>query len=300
MIRPYQNNELLEILKINENAPGLIKGKTINFISSYISRSENTSFNLESFNKSLNINLPFFESQQKGKINKTITNENNITEERDLYLIQKLNNFSISPKKLFIILNKKRRGRPKQKQEEINKNEDNHYIKIHDKNTSDNLLRKIQVHYLSFIVLFLNEILGFLNLKKQFLRLNYQFKMNVKKEFFNSLKVKTIGDIICNQISNKYKCEQNYNENIYKKTKGNVVLKNLYSENYLLFFKKIYIKSEKIINLREYGLNKKIILSDKVKMFKDLIKNKDNIYKEKIINSVNHHFLNNSLLFKTE
>ena len=300
MIRPYQNNELLEILKINENAPGLIKGKTINFISSYISRSENTSFNLESFNKSLNINLPFFESQQKGKINKTITNENNITEERDLYLIQKLNNFSISPKKLFIILNKKRRGRPKQKQEEINKNEDNHYIKIHDKNTSDNLLRKIQVHYLSFIVLFLNEILGFLNLKKQFLRLNYQFKMNVKKEFFNSLKVKTIGDIINNQIRNKYKCEQNYNENIYKKTKGNVVLKNLYSENYLLFFKKIYIKSEKIINLREYGLNKKIILSDKVKMFKDLIKNKDNIYKEKIINSVNHHFLNNSLLFKTE
>jgi hypothetical protein len=35
-------------------------------------------------------------------------------------------------------------------------------------------------------------------------------------------------------------------------------------------------------------------------MFKDLIKNKDNVYKVNINNSAKHNFMINSLLFKTE
>ena len=302
MSKTNQNNELFEISKINGNMPGLRKENEFNFISPYISRSGNNVFNLESYDASLNFNFPIFDFQEKGKINISTTDEKSPTEERELYLIQRINNFSISPLKLFTTLNKKRRGRPKQKgkQEEINKNEDKDYIKIHDKYRSDNVLRKIQVHYLTFIVLFLNEILAFLNFKQTFRKFSYKFKMNVKKEFVNSLKTKTIGDIICTQRSNKYKCDLNHNKKIYEETRGNKILKNLYSENYMTLFRKIYFKSEKIINLREYGLNTKIILSDDVRMFKDLIKNKDNVYKVNINNSAKHNFMINSLLFKTE
>ena len=50
--------------------------------------------------------------------------------------------------------------------------------KVHDKNATDNLLRKVQVHYLSFIVSFLNEILKALNYKQRFFQLNYRMKQN--------------------------------------------------------------------------------------------------------------------------
>ena len=302
MNRSYQNNELYEISKINVNTPELRKVNDINFISPYISKSDNNEFNLESYNASFSFNFPIFGLKKERYMNKALTDEKSPTEERELYLIQRQNNFSISHQKPFIILNKKRRGRPKTKrnQEEINKNEDKDYNKSHDKNRSDNVLRKIQVHYLTFIVSFLNEILSFLNLKQKFLRLSYKNKMNVNKEFVNSLKTKTIGEIMCLQISSKYKYDLNYNENIYEKIKGNNVLKNLFSENYLLLFRKIYFKSEKIINLREYGLNEIIILSDEVKMFKDLLKNEDNVYKEIIKKFAKRNYLINSLLFKAE
>ena len=47
------------------------------------------------------------------------------------------------------------------------------------------------------------------------------------------------------------------------------------SESYLSLFKKIYYKSSKIINLKEYGLDQNIVLSKEVKIFDDLLKSKD-------------------------
>ena len=301
MKRPYQNNELYEISNIIGKTPELIEQNEIDFILPHISSNESNALYLESLNASLNNNLPIFERQEEEKKNNTNQDELGPTEERELYFIENLQNLSISPRNPFVIFNKKKRGRVKQErnQEEINEKEDNDYIKIHDKNTSDNLLRKIQVHYLSFIVVFLNEILAFLNIKQRFLKLNYEFKSNIKKEFVNSLKAKTIGDIIRTQISIKYKKDLNYNNNIYAKTKGNKVLNKIYSENYLLFFRKIYFKSDKKINLRDYGLNKEIKLSDKAKLYKDLIKNLDDVYKKNICNCVRNNFIDN-LLFKTE
>ena len=301
MKRPYQNNELYEISNIIGKSHELIEQNEIDFILPHLSSNESNALYLESFNASLNNNLPIFERQEEEKKNNTNQDGLGPTEERELYFIENLQNLSISPRNPFVIFNKKKRGRVKQErnQEEINEKEDNDYIKIHDKNTSDNLLRKIQVHYLSFIVVFLNEILAFLNIKQRFLKLNYEFKSNIKKEFVNSLKAKTIGDIIRTQISIKYKQDLNYNNNIYVKTKGNKVLNKIYSENYLLFFRKIYFKSDKKINLREYGLNKEIKLSDKAKLYKDLIKNLDDVYKKNICNCVRNNFIDN-LLFKTE
>ena len=164
------------------------------------------------------------------------------------------------------LLTKKRRGR-----QTSNKNG-----KAHDKNSTDNLLRKIQVHYMTFIICFINEILNQLNYQQTFLKLDYEYKKNVSKKFSDILKNKNLSDIICNKISNKYKKEDiNRNKIIYEQIKDDLIFKNLFKENYLEFFKNIYYKSVNKINLIKYGLNKEIILpKNKVKMFKDLIEEK--------------------------
>lgn len=172
-------------------------------------------------------------------------------------------------------LTKKKRGRGKAPN--LEKND-----KIHDKFSTDNLLRKIQVHYLTFIVNFINIILKKLNYEQRFFKLDYELKKNVNKKNFDSLKNKTIGEILCNKISIKYK-KQNVNANfeIYDQIKDNEILKKILSENYIKLFKKIYYKSNKIINLREYGLNEEIILTKPVKMFKDLLKDNEALDKNK-------------------
>ena len=164
---------------------------------------------------------------------------------------------------------KKGRGRQRQN---IN-NDSNNIPKVHNKFSTDNLLRKIQVHYLSFIISFLNEILEQLNFKQKFFKLDYIFKKNVNMKFVESLKQKNLGEIICNKISSKYKKDdKNSNIKIYEEIKNNEILNNILSENYLKFFKKIYYKNNRNINLKEYGLDKDILLSKKVKLFEDLFK----------------------------
>ena len=149
---------------------------------------------------------------------------------------------------------------------------DNNFI--HDKNSSDNLKRKIHVHFLSFIVSYLNEILKNLNYKQRFLQLNYRFKKNINNEYLKFIKKQSIGDIIRKPISYKYKLENKYyNEIIYEQIKENEILNKILSQSYLNLFKNIYYKSNNIISLKEYGLNKNIFLSTKVKMYKDLLYN---------------------------
>ena len=153
--------------------------------------------------------------------------------------------------------------------------------KTHDKNSSDNLLRKIQVHYLTFIISFINEILQNLDIKLKFNQIDYKFKMNISNKYLESLKSKTIGQIICNKISPKYKYKED-NALIYEKIEDTLI-KRVLSENYLTLFRNIYYNSCYKINLREYGLDKTIILSKQVKMFKDLVKKFDSKNENKII-----------------
>ena len=148
--------------------------------------------------------------------------------------------------------------------------------KFHDKNRVDNLKRKIQVHYMSFILSFLNEIITQLKIVKQFLKIDYHIKKDVHKNKLNELKEKTIGDIISGEISTKYKHnDKNHNKIIVDDLSKNEVLRNILSQNYLSFFKEFYYKSNNRISLRRFGVDEEIILSDKVKMYKDFLKNKD-------------------------
>ena len=57
------------------------------------------------------------------------------------------------------------------------------------------------------------------------------------------MKEKTIGQIICNKISNKYK-EENSNILLYDKIKRNTIMKKILEINYLKLFEIYYVRKE--------------------------------------------------------
>ena len=276
MIRSNKNEEQFCILNFNAN---ILRDRANNSYLSYKSINQNSMEN--SYNS-----LPIFDwEEEKKRSNNSIDEDIN----ENLYILHPKDKPSKSSikfeSKKFL---KQKRGK-KRKQQEINKG----YIKIHDKYRIDNVLRKIQVHYITFIVSFINDILENLGISQRFLYLNYSIKKNVKIEYINSLKNKDVGKILCNKISDKYKKDQNINFENYNKVKDNEIMKKFFSINYSLLFKNIYYNSIKSIDLKEYGFN--ISLSDNVKMFEDLIKDieKKDIsgeYKENIIKCARKYF----------
>lgn len=230
------------------------------------------------FNNSFNIAFENSFSTTK----KDAQNDQDRNEEKKLYYINELSENSTSQtsttkKYLFNInieekqdqkyTNKKRGRMPKPKSLGAR----NDKPKIHDKNAMDNLLRKVQVHYLSFIISYLNDILKELKYKEQFLKIDYNFKKTINKDFLDRLKTKKISDIVCIDISKKYKKDKGANRDIYEKLKKDEIINNILEQNYLEPFD-VYYKSKKNINLKNYGLDIEMVLSDNSKMYKDLLK----------------------------
>ena len=140
----------------------------------------------------------------------------------------------------------------------------------HTKFKSDNLLIKIQVNYLTFIVDFSNELLKFMGIKGKFSKINHAYKRKTNKKFITFLKGLNIGQILLLGVSPKYLNKDN-NRNLYNKIIKNPVINSTLSQNYLTIFQNIYYKSERFINMEKYGLNKFLVLSNKVKMYDDFI-----------------------------
>ena len=179
------------------------------------------------------------------------------------------------------ILNKKRENTGRKREFSLNTNQNNEIKKKekekpYDKIRVDNLKRKIQVHYMSFILSFLNEIIKHFGLDKQFLKIDYNKKKDVCNKNLNKLKEKTIGEIISSEISTKYKRnDKNHNKIIVDELRENEVLRNILSQKYMTLFKEVYYKSNNRINLQQFGADEEIILSRKVEMYKDFLKNND-------------------------
>ena len=71
---------------------------------------------------------------------------------------------------------------------------------------------------------------------------------------------------------------------MYKKLEKNEIIKNFLNENYLKLFRNIYYKNERNLNLKEYGKDVVITLSNEIKMYHDIeINDKD------YINSLNKY-----------
>ena len=271
---PYANSN--NIIENNFITEGYENNSTKKSSYLYIGNNDTVDIGFENFLKDSMINSS---EKEIDSINNSEINEN-----KELFMIKKHSNQ----------LTKKKRGRDKKKEQ--NK-------KVHDKSSTDNILSKIQNHYLSFIIDFLNNILKFLNYNQKFLKSDYNYRKNINIEHVNKLKMKTLAEIVCIDISSKYKkYKKNENKLICEQIKEKQVLKNILSENYLEFFKKVYYKSQNPINLNEYGLNEEIELKN-VKMYKDLLEKcgalNEKILKIKMDNCLLKHFLpkNSKFLF---
>ena len=168
---------------------------------------------------------------------------------------------------------------------------------IHSKYTADNLLRKVQIHYMTFIIDYSNTVLkkyGYWKKEDFFVNISSDFKKNIKKNNINLLKKSNIGYVLCQKISSKFTTMGNdKNIKIFEKVTENYFIKHLLSENYLKLFKDVYYKNKRIIifNIGDYS---DIIDLTNTKMFEDLLKNKRNEkedYKEKLKASVNMNYI---------
>ena len=230
--------------------------------------------------------------------------EDNINRE-DLYILpnkkspakKKLDFFKVTKStKPITQLTKKKRGKsPKLK---INNK------KIHDKYSLDNELAKVKNHSLSSVPPFLNDILKVLSIKGKFYQLSHKFKKKIQNNYFSKAKKETLGKIICNKISPKYRRhDKNENKKTFDKVKDHEIFKKILDMEYITFFKRYYMESKKCINLKDYGLENEVILSEKCKMYNDLIKkntnNEDNDnYIKSIKNCIKKNYITKKL-FKT-
>ena len=177
--------------------------------------------------------------------------------------------------------------------------------KIHSALDDDNILRKIQVHYISFITNFINDIIRVFiktRIVPYFKNIDYKLKKIVNHKYFQKLKSLKIADILQMTPSPKMKNhDSSVNKNIYSKVCNLCpFMINFPDINFIKFFKEYYFNSNK-----NFTVNGKIIpLSEKTKNFDDLIK-KNYAYKEKIKFIALNCFLDDEkamdkLKFKTE
>ena len=104
-----------------------------------------------------------------------------------------------------------RRGR---KQTKIN----NENTRVHKATDDDNILRKIQVHFLSFTTNYINDIIKVFIIDRNmpfFKKIDYSIKKTVKHRYVECLKSMTIGEILQLRASSKMKIhDESVNRNI--------------------------------------------------------------------------------------
>ena len=188
----------------------------------------------------------------------------------DLYSLDNLNqsNINLDPVSIIILLFGQkvgptiaspifRTGLPKMKRGRKSKN--NSKKETHDSKSYDNILIKIQVHYMNFIISFINDCIRAFNKSKKlfFKKFNTDIKKKISKMSFDSIKNSTINEILSNiKISRKYKKFDPY----YNKVNLNILLKDDW-------FKKLF--GMKFLDLFHYYYNDKepfheILLFDKI------------------------------------
>ena len=186
--------------------------------------------------------------------------------------------FTSNRKKTLFTLYK--RGRKKDT-EKVGDNYNKEYY--HNKLASDNLLKRVQTHYMTFIIDYANEVIHKFGFKDDFVQPNSVYKKNVNKNNISLLKGKNIGYILSLDISPKFRTQNKIqNKILYEEVIKIPILKNLFDENYISLFNDIYYKNKKDINLI-YDDKNYIIHFQKVKTFdalEDKIKKKDKMSKE--------------------
>ena len=179
-----------------------------------------------------------------------------------------------------IKLGKKKGHKPK---------DENKVKRIHDKSRADNIISKIQIHYFTFLIQFLNAIMKNLGLKYSFYDLKYNYKNNTTKYQRDILEKKTIKEILLEApITKKGKKEENNNREIIQKLENeSIIMINILDKKFLSFFNNIYYRKEDDIkdniNLLNLNFNCNILnILKNVNTFEDIFKKDDFVYKQKV------------------
>ena len=158
----------------------------------------------------------------------------------------------------------------------------NGIYKLHGKNSEDNIIRKIQVHYAKFIKNFINELLKTSGIKNLFfIPLDYNYIKLISKKHRDNLNSKTIKEVFSdNNISPKYSTKEiNFNKKICEQIEKEYkdIYQNVLNKNFLFFFDKIYYKNNKKINMKEFGFDNLEIDLKNIELFGDLLLKKTTI-----------------------
>ena len=196
---------------------------------------------------------------------------------------------SVKTKSLFNVDKNRNRGR---------KRNINNTRRVHSADSTDNILNKIQTHFLNFIIIFINVIIKniYHNKKRQFKKFNRNQKSTVNKDYLEKMKKSTIYDLLFNlDISEKYtRCEKNINQKYLKALSKDDWLINIFNMNFLDLFKVYYNDKQP---LKEFLLTnkkyeeKKIIISNETKSFYYLLE-KEKTLKDNINKIVNKFYIN--------
>ena len=188
-------------------------------------------------------------------------------------------------KTIFFVNLTRKRGR---------KTNDRKKRKFHLASSIDNILCKIQVHFLNFFISFINDVIKnhYQNKKLAFKKFNYSVKNRINKDHMNFLKNSTINDVLIKlDISYKYtKCDKDINKIILSKLEKNQFFKDFFQMKYLDLFKYYYNNKQPLKELFIFG--QKIILSQQTKSFYDLIE-RNKYISNIIIKVVEKNYINN-------
>ena len=283
------NNEILMKKNINsteekenENNSNLSAFKKIEIIKNYNSF-YNSAFKNNSFIKKKSFNKKKY---KKKILNKIIINEtNNFIKNSEI----NNNNNSIKKRKIFksIRYQNKSQNQNKNQNNDVNQNIEEVLLnlkkrrgrkpksetkRVHNASDYDNILRKIQVHFLTFIIFLANDLIdAFLPKNKdlKFKNLDYDIKKPVNHSYVEQLKQKKVGEILQLKASSKNKkFDSSINEIIYDKVcKLSPVLKNFYELSYLEVFNEYYYKNKNSFSLEGINVN----MSLTTKGFNDLL-----------------------------
>ena len=178
--------------------------------------------------------------------------------------------------------------------------------KEHDKFEKDNVMRKINIHFISFIVKYVNYNIKKLISSKHplFANLSYDFKKNINNSTFKELKSKTIGEVLKNEGSSKNKrnllYQKDENEKLFNIV-HNTILKDLLDINYIQFFRQVYIQApgkNELEVLKKYNAPKNILFfNDFVKSEVEKDKINGELYKERLENLSKSEFVDEGYPF---
>ena len=203
---------------------------------------------------------------------KLIKNEN--IEEAEYRLTNKKRKREIEP--LVLITNEKETGdKIKKRGRKIEQGNQNQYRIEHNKNSEDNIIKKIKAKILLYPLLFLNKILERNNiLKNKLYKLDYQYINQLKKNEDMKILKMSLKDLYSLDVSPKFKSiSKDYNKKLIQS-----IINNDKIEDYSTIMFAFNLKFENWMELFTYKKN----MNDIIEKYKGI----DNVNKETIENNI--------------